>query len=293
MESILDWGINVVLWFQQFSPTLDLPFKVLTFMGEKEFLLLLLPFVYWCLDRRSGARLTVLFLLSAYLNSAAKVLAGQPRPFAYDVRVRQLAEASGGGLPSGHTQNAVAVWGYLAATFQRTWLWVVAGLLMVFIPLSRIYLGVHFPTDLLGGYLIGVTLLLLYLWLEPAIEAWFRKKSLAWQLGAVLAVPLLLMLLLLTEDGVTTGAVLMGMGIGFVLERRWVGFESGGVWWKQVLRLLLGVAVLFGLWMGLRLAFASAEPALLFRFVRYWLVGLWSGLGAPWAFVRLRLAETR
>ncbi|MBL7184661.1 MAG: phosphatase PAP2 family protein [Anaerolineae bacterium] len=292
-SSILDWGINVILWFQQFSPTLDLPFKVLTFMGEEEFFLLLLPLVYWCLDRRFGARLAILFLFSAYLNAAAKVLAGQPRPFAYDVRVRQLAEAVGGGLPSGHTQNAVAVWGYLAATFQRTWLWVVAGLLMVLIPLSRIYLGVHFPTDLLGGYLIGVTLLLLYLWLEPATEAWFRKKSLAWQLGVALAAPLLLMLLLLTEDSVTTGAVLMGMGIGFVLERHWVGFESGGVWWKQVLRLLLGVAVLFGLWMGLRLAFASAEPALLFRFVRYGLVGLWSGLGAPWAFVRLQLAETR
>ena len=292
-SSILDWGINVILWFQQFSPTLDLPFKALTFMGEEEFFLLLLPLVYWCLDRRSGARLAILFLFSAYLNAAAKVLAGQPRPFAYDVRVRQLAEAVGGGLPSGHTQGAVVVWGYLAATFQRTWLWVVAGLLMVFIPLSRIYLGVHFPTDLLGGYLIGATLLLLYLWLEPATEAWFRKKSLAWQLGVALAAPLLLMLLFLTEDGVTTGAVLMGMGVGFVLERRWVGFESGGVWWKQVLRLLLGVAVLFGLWMGLRIAFASAEPALLFRFVRYGLVGLWSGLGAPWAFVRLRLAETR
>ena len=293
MESILDWGINVVLWFQQFSPTLDLPFKVLTFMGDEEFFLLLLPFVYWCLDRRTGARLAILFLFSAYLNASAKVLAGQPRPFAYDVRVRQLAEAVGGGLPSGHTQNAVVVWGYLAATFRRTWLWVLAGLLMALIPLSRIYLGVHFPTDLLGGYLIGAALLLLYLWLEPAAEAWFRKKSMAWHMGAALAAPLLLMLLFLSEDGVTAGAVLMGMGVGFVLERRWVGFESGGIWWKQMLRLLLGVAVLFGLWMGLRIAFASAEPALLFRFVRYGLVGLWSGLGAPWAFVRLRLAETR
>jgi membrane-associated phospholipid phosphatase len=293
MESFLDWGVNVVLWFQQFSPTLDLPFKALTFMGEEEFFLLILPLIYWCLDRRHGARLTVLFLLSAYLNSAAKVLAGQPRPFEYDVRVRQLVEAVGGGLPSGHTQNAIAVWGYLAVAFRRTWLWVMAGLLMVFIPLSRIYLGVHFPTDLLGGYLIGVALLLLYLWLEPAAEVWIRGASPAWQLGVALAMPLLMMLLFPSEDGITTGAVLMGMGIGFVLECRWIGFESGGVWWKQVLRFTLGVAVLIGLWMGLRIAFASAEPALLFRFIRYSLMGFWSGLGAPWVFVRLRLAEAQ
>ncbi len=293
MESILDWGVNVVLWFQQFSPTLDLPFKALTFMGNEEFFLLLLPLVYWCLDRRSGARLTVLFLFSAYLNSAAKVLAGQPRPFAYDVRVRQLVEAVGGGLPSGHTQNAVVVWGYLASAFQRTWLWVMAGLLMVFIPLSRIYLGVHFPTDLLGGYLIGAALLLLYLRLEPAAESRIRKQSLAWQLTVALTAPLLLALLFPTEDGVTAGGVLMGMGVGFLLERRWIGFECGGLWWKQVVRFALGVVVLFGLWMGLRIAFANGEPALLFRFIRYALVGLWSGLGAPWVFVRLRLAETQ
>jgi hypothetical protein len=43
MESLLNWGIEVVLWFQQFSPTLDLPFKILTSLGDKEFFLLLIP----------------------------------------------------------------------------------------------------------------------------------------------------------------------------------------------------------------------------------------------------------
>ena len=55
VEDILDWGIEVVLWFQQFSPALDLPFKSLTFLGNLEFFLILLPVIYWCLDRRSGA----------------------------------------------------------------------------------------------------------------------------------------------------------------------------------------------------------------------------------------------
>lgn len=57
MESLLNWGIEVVLWFQQFSPALDLPFKILTSLGDKEFFLLLMPLVYWCINRQAGARL--------------------------------------------------------------------------------------------------------------------------------------------------------------------------------------------------------------------------------------------
>jgi hypothetical protein len=56
-EDILDWGIEVVLWFQQFSPEFDLPFKSVTFLGNLEFFLLFMPLIYWCIDRRMGARL--------------------------------------------------------------------------------------------------------------------------------------------------------------------------------------------------------------------------------------------
>jgi len=291
VDGLMEWGLRVIAWFQQFSPALDWPFRAFTFMGEEEFFLLLLPLVYWCLDRRTGARLTVAFLLCAYTNAMAKSLAALPRPPEYAPgRVKVLWDATGYGFPSGHTQSAVVVWGYLAAQARRRWVWILAAVMMLFIPLSRIYLGVHFPHDVLGGYVIGAVLLLLYLWLEPGVERWLEEKGLAWQLGVAVVVPLLLMLLFLTDDGVTEGATLMGMGVGFVLERRWVRFDSGGPAWKRVVRFLLGVVVLVALWLGLRIAFSGLEPALLFRFARYGLVGLWGGLGAPWAFRRLGLA---
>ena len=75
MDGLMEWGLRVIAWFQQFSPALDWPFRAFTFMGEEEFFLLLLPLVYWCLDRRTGARLTVAFLLCAYTNAVAKALA--------------------------------------------------------------------------------------------------------------------------------------------------------------------------------------------------------------------------
>lgn len=292
MDGILDWGVEVIRWFQQASPLLDLPFKAFTFMGEEPFFLVLLPLIYWCLDRRVGARLTILFLLSTYVNSVAKTLGGQPRPYDYAPDdVAPLWEATGYGLPSGHTQSAVVVWGYLASQFRRAWLWVVTALLIVLIPLSRVYLGVHFPTDLLGGYLLGVSILLVYVWLEPSVESWLGGKGLAWRLALALGVPLLLTLLYHTEDGIRVGATLTGMAVGFTLERHLVRFKSGGAWGKCALRFLLGIGVLFGLWVGLDVAFEGLEPAILFRFVRYGSIGLWGGLGAPWVFVRLGLAD--
>lgn len=292
MDSTLDWGIQVVLWLQQFSPALDLPFKLFTFLGEELFFLLLLPGLYWSLDRRIGARVTLLFLLSTYFNFAAKTILDEPRPFQYDPRVRQLSEAPGGGLPSGHAQNAVVVWGYLATQFERVWLWWLAGLLVVLISLSRLYLGMHFPTDLLGGHALGLTLLLLYLWLEPGLETWLKAQHLIWQFAIALLVPLLLAFLLSTEEGVSMSGVILGLGLGLILERRWLGFEADGSFRQRILRFLLGAAVMVGLWLGLRLAFAGLEPAFVFRFIRYALMGWWGTFGAPWVFVRLGLAKT-
>jgi membrane-associated phospholipid phosphatase len=293
-EEILDWGIDVVLWFQQFSPALDLPFKSLTFLGNLEFFLILMPLIYWCLDRRMGARLLILFLISAYINSVAKVIADQPRPFQYDSRVKALVHAGGGGLPSGHTQSAVVVWGYLASQAGRRMLWILAGFLMIAIPMSRLYLGVHFPTDLLGGYILGILLLGLYLQSVLKVETWLIQKGLLWQIGLAVVLPILFIYVNPkgSIDALNAGSVLLGFAPGIILERRWIRFCAGGKPLRRILRFIPGFIVLIGIWMGLRIAFAGMEPVALFRVVRYALVGLWCTLGAPWLFVRLRLAET-
>jgi membrane-associated phospholipid phosphatase/putative flippase GtrA len=295
MELIHHWGVEVVLWLQQFSPQLDLPFLVLTSLGGEPSFLALIPLIYWCVDRRTGARLSILFLLSGYVNAAAKVLASQPRPFDFSPQVRKLAEARGGGFPSGHTQNSVVFWGYLASQYRRPGVWVVAVIFMVLVPLSRMYLGVHFPTDLLGGYLLGAFLLLLYIRLEPVVETWLTGRGTAFHMGLAVALPVLLALVYPggEKHGIKACGVLMGMSAGFVLERRWVAFESGGAISKRLLRFILGAAVLFGLWLGLKPLLSGHEPEAFYRFVRSSLMGLWGGLGAPWVFVKTGLAKGR
>jgi hypothetical protein len=88
------------------------------------------------------------------------------------------------------------------------------------------------------------------------------------------------------------GGVLMGLGIGLVLERRFVHFEAGGRWWGRLAAYLLGVIILFCIYYGLRAGFGDLEPVSFWRFIRYALIGFWGAFGAPWIFVRLKLLPT-
>ncbi len=292
MEALLQWGIDLIVVIQQIhGPALDSIFRAITFMGEEEFYLLLLPLLIWCVDFALGARLAILFLLSSYLNADLKNLFQQPRPFDLDPSVR-LSSAEGYGLPSGHSQSAVVVWGSIAVWARKTWFWVVAIGLMALIGFSRIYLGVHFPTDVLAGWAIGAVLLYLYLAVPPGVEKRLAELSLGMQMLLALAVPVVLLLIHPVKDTTTALATLAGAGAGLALTHRYAPFSARGPWWQRALRFLIGSVVVFALYLGLKVVFPGEGSALylVFRFLRYWLIGVWVSFGAPWLFRLLHLA---
>jgi len=293
MEAIWQWGIEFIHTVQLMqSPALSAIFGAITFMGEEEFFLILIPLFFWCVDFAVGARLAFVFLLSTYINSGLKELFAHPRPFELDPTVK-LHDSEGYGLPSGHSQSAVAVWGVIAATFRETWLWVVAVLLMALIGFSRIYLGVHFPTDVLGGWAVGAVFLAAYLALEPRVKAWLKRASFVVQLALAFVVPLGLLLLCPVGDAPKALAALTGMSVGMVLIGRFSPFSAAGPAWQRAVRFLVGTVGLFAIYLGLKFVFPGEGEPLYFvmRVVRYVLVGLWVTLGAPWLFLKLRLAS--
>ena len=292
MDPLHEWGLNLITAIQQaYSPGLDGFFRAVTFLGEEEFYLLFLPLLLWCVDFGLGVRLALFFLLSSYLNTGLKDLLQQPRPF-HLVPAVQLADAEGYGLPSGHAQSAVVVWGSIAAWVRRRWFWVAAVGLMGLIGTSRVYLGVHFPSDVLAGWAIGAVLLVLYLILQRRIEAWLVELGPGRQLVLALAVPAVLLLVHPVKDTTTTLGTLAGAGIGLVLLHRRVAFHAGGPWWQRGLRFLVGGIVVVVLYVGLKVVFPGEGSALYlpFRLLRYAVIGLWATLGGPWLFIRLRLA---
>lgn len=290
MDGTLEWGYDCIRWMQQFSPALDTLFKAVTTLGAEQAFLLLLPLIFWCVDKRRGARLALLLMLSAYLNQALKTLFDQPRPS--PDRVKVLAEETSPGLPSGHAQNSGVIYGFLAAQVRQPRAWIAAGLIAFSVGLARVYLGVHFPSDVLGGWFVGAGVLALYLWAEPQVEQRLRTWPWGYKMALAIAAPLVLFLFHADADSAQAMGVLLGMMAGVLIELRWVRFNAGGPLWQRASRFCAGGVILIAVWLGSK-AIAPSEPetaALVFRLIRYAFVGAWASLGAPWFFVRAGLA---
>jgi membrane-associated phospholipid phosphatase len=292
MEELWQWSIDLIVVIQQVhGPVIDNIANAITFMGDESFYLIFLPLIFWCVDFGVGARLTIIFLLSSYLNICFKDLFQQPRPFDLNPDVG-LSTEEGYGLPSYHAQSTLVVWASLSAWAQKRWLWIVGIVIIVLVGFSRIYLGLHFPTDVLAGWAIGGVLLVIYLFMQPVLERQLVKFNLCMQILISMALPLLLLLIHPTKDTTSSMAALAGIGVGLSLMHRYIPFNTHGLWWQRNMRFLIGVGVIFVLYFGLKMILPGEESVffLVFRFCHYWLIGLWVSLGAPWLFRLLKLS---
>jgi membrane-associated phospholipid phosphatase len=292
MEAIWQWGINLIIAIQQIhGPVLDNIFRGITFTGEEQFYLVLFPLILWCIDYSFGAVLAIFFLLSNSLNIMLKDLFQHPRPFDLKPGLN-LSQASGYGMPSGHAQLAVTVWGAIAIQVHKAWFWIVAIAIILLIGFSRIYLGVHFPTDVFAGLIIGAILLVIYAVARHPLEKWLSGLNMWLQLLLAAGVTVVLLLLNHSTDALTTSGTLFGAAAGLVFARRYVSFSVSGPLWHRSVRFLIGIIILFALYLGLKTVFPPDGTALgaMFRFLRYSLIGVWLVLGAPWIFRLMRLA---
>ncbi|MCB8945895.1 MAG: phosphatase PAP2 family protein [Ardenticatenaceae bacterium] len=270
-------------------------FQALTFMGNQEFYLLLAPFLFWCVDWAVGARLTIMYLLAVWLNTEIKDIVQAPRPFQEDPSVILVDPEEiygvGYGMPSGHAQWAMTVWGVLATWVQRGWFWLLVGILVFLIGLSRVYLGMHYPSQVAAGWGLGLVTVALYAGLYRPVEQAIARLSLGAQLGLAVVVPGALLWLHPVADVVAATAVLTGLGIGLVIARHYLSFVVEGSWGQRVARYLLGIIIVLAIYFGLSAIFPGEGESLYvpLRFVRYALLGLWISVGAPWLFSLTRL----
>jgi membrane-associated phospholipid phosphatase len=130
--------------------------RAVTNLGGAAAYLALLPLIFWCYDEEKGIRLALAVLASVWINLGLKFLCDQPRPFwpGYDPSVGIITE-SANGFPSGHAQISLTLWVIVASWNGKPWAYAAAILTSLLVGFSRLYLGVHFPTDLLGGWVLG------------------------------------------------------------------------------------------------------------------------------------------
>jgi membrane-associated phospholipid phosphatase len=292
VDPLTSWSLDLIAALQHIHPVLHLFFGVFTFLGQPQFYLLMLPALLWCVDVRMGARAGIFLLLSSQLNSVLKELFQQPRPGDFDPSL-QLAWFEGYGLPSGHAQLVVVFWGAIAAWARRRWLWILVAGLMFLVGFSRLYLGVHFPQDILAGWAIGGLSLALYLAAQPSLERRLAEMDLRWQMLLGVGVPLVLFLTSPGKSVALAMGALSGASVGLALERRYLRFSAAGPVWQRALRFLVGTVAIIPLYaMVGTISLPEASWAYLAsRYLFLVAVGLWITLGAPWLFRLLHLAQ--
>lgn len=291
MEAILQWGLEVVRFIQQMqNPLLTSFFFAVSGLGGAAAFFLVLPALFWCMDYKLGVRVAVVFSISAMANSFLKEFFAQPRPFNLDPGVG-IGTASGFGLPSGHAQESLVFWGSLALGVRKRWFWAGASVLIVLVGCSRVYLGVHFPTDVLAGWAVGGILLWLYAMLWPAMENWILSRNTLMQVLLVLAVPPGLLLLHVSGVTVLQLGLLLGIGFGVLVRSLYLSFPTRCTPVRALLRYGIGMAMLVGLLGLLRGIYPARETAgfLVMSFFHSAVNGLWISLGAPWLFRLLKL----
>jgi len=294
MDAISQWGLDFIIMIQQIdSPLLNSFFRAVTSLGEELFYLLLFSFLIWCVDFYLGIRVGILFLLSLYVNIGLKEIFQQPRPFDIVPEI-QKAHAYGYGFPSGHAQSSMVVWGSIAIAYwkKQTWIRYLSILLILLIGFSRIYLGVHFPTDVLGGWLLGGFILGLSYFIFSNIKLDFIQKNTIFKIIGITLFPIIFLKIQSSSDIISGVAALTGVGYGLILFSSIGGIRPGS-WLQRLYSFLLGLFGIVILYLGLKLILPSEGQAFyqLCRFFRYLLLGIWISFGAPWLFIRLGLAD--
>lgn len=324
MQTLIDYGISIVIALQSLGDWLTPVMIFFTRFGNEDFFFLVLPLIYWSIDASLGIRVGFILITSNFVNLLGKLAFMGPRPYWVSSHVRPLWAEPSLGLPSNHAQNAMSVWGIIATYRKRPVETAICVFLIFIIGLSRIYLGSHFPHDVILGWLIGAVLLWVFLRLWDGAVAWLQTKTFTQQVGIAFGASMLMVVIGLTAtslrrdfqvpqdwitnalrsgtepapvdpNGVFTSAgTLFGLAFGAAWIHTLGGYQATGPIWKRAVRYLIGLVGVILFWQVLGGVFPRGDGVLVYslRFVRYSLVGWWIAGGAPWVFKHFNLTTS-
>jgi len=300
--------------------------KFFTFLGYPQAYMIIVALIYWSFDRKLGLRLAIFLPVVAALNSILKQAIHAPRPYWLDPGIKAIHVSNGFGMPSGHAQ-ASTVWLYAAALMKKTWFWALAIAVVFLIGLSRVYLGVHFSSQVLIGWLIGIVVLLIFFRYEKKVLAWFLNKKFRTQLLLISGLTVLMNILgglfvfilqnwempihwinnssayftsgnetILFSSGMDAVAgnagAFMGSTMGALFMHRNGGFDTGGKVWKRFLRSIAGLMIFIALYGILMLSTPDQTKVVLYaswKFSGFLVISISAIFLVPLLFKRIHL----
>jgi membrane-associated phospholipid phosphatase len=319
----MTFELDLIRWLQSFrSEFMDLFFQFWTFFGEELVLIGILGFLYWCYDKKTGETIGLTVFISLVINSVVKVIFQRTRPYvdpANEIEGIRVETAGGYSFPSGHTQGAGVAFGSLAIWIRKRWLTIISIIIIVMVAISRMYLGVHYLSDVVVGGLLGVGLAFLFHHLfEKTIDRQKIYRISLFSSLALFVISFVVYLFISKSEGLVSRpqafynsmegvGKMVGAIAGFVLgvgfETKKVHFENHRILWKNILRFLLGVGIVMGVRIGLKALFGlivnpeallegdmfPSAIAVIFDAIRYGAM-VFVGIGVyPYAFRKIHL----
>jgi membrane-associated phospholipid phosphatase len=237
-------------WVQEFrTPFLDGLFRFLRFFDQQEFMFVLIPIVWLNYGWKNGLRLFYILFLNALLNHVLKDAFASPRPCSLN-RELALIPIGGYGFPSGAAQT-VALLSAFFVYFQKNPLkWAIVIPYFLLVSFSRVYLGVHFLSDILGGWTAGFALFFGLIYFMPRVEKTLSKASIYKLLPLHLFVTLTLIFLSSMYHNSSYMGCSIGIAIGLFLCHKFkVALLLSRGSQEYILRSVIGVIGVFSTYM--------------------------------------------
>lgn len=235
-------GVTLQHFIQSFSsPIPNLFFIIITNFGDVPFYLVALAIIYWLISKKTGAHLAAALIIFGYFTEVIKGYVGWIRPYlAEPSQVKLIGPAPKGySFPSGHSQSTGTFWPVLNSLYPekniRKYLIPLGLFFLIIIPFSRVYLGVHYPGDVVFGVLFGLIGAFLYIRYNQAVIDYFKHYDLTTLIGIIFILSIVMTLveteavlighnsLKIAEPGVLPG-MFLGALVGFLLEKKYVNF---------------------------------------------------------------------
>lgn len=287
------------------TPVLDTIMAWITECGGELVFMAVAITMFWCVSKNLGYYMLTVGFTGTVLNQFLKLAFRIPRPWVKDpgftIVERARAGATGYSFPSGHTQNVFASFGCGLRWSKKTWLRIVCAVIIVLTAFSRMYLGVHTPLDVGVSFGIGLVLVFALYPLFARIDE--RPNTMYWVFGAMIVLNLAYLLYAelwpfpadvdavnLAEgrkNAYTLLGAVLGMTGAYYLDRKYVHFDVRAVWWAQVLKVVLGLALTVALRTALKAPLLALFGGHDFaHLLRYFLIVLFAGGIWPMTFRR-------
>lgn len=269
---------QILIWFEGGrNEGLTLFFTSVTILAENLFLVMLLAVLYWCIDKVKAKRLAWFVLFSAVGNGIVKNIVRMPRPYEIGVvKPLRVETATSYSFPSGHTQAVTSFWTG-SMIILKTKVSVILGCVMILLTaFSRLYLGVHWPMDVLGA--IGFGLVFVYFGNQIMDEETTVNE---WHLLATGVGCFLVLILNLDEDLCESMAGLFGLCMGCYIEQKNIHFMNNKSLKNNVLRCLIGVLGAVGIYFVFSKLFLDLKIVSMIKNI---VILLWVVAGAPYVF---------